>query len=144
MESHITVRGSEFSAIAPDVASLISGLLPWLALTPSGVVPPVRRAAPPPNSPVFHVFWKQHSSLFEFLLVSLPSFTTDDESAPAFPLSAFGGTNVPSGTYSINAKSLDYFDEKLDKWIVILKIARRAADDFPRLSVDDLFFELIK
>lgn len=107
--------------MAPDVQSLIYGLMPWLSAPVAdepdgGRSPSVSRsgAVRRTRSPSLSLFWSQHLSVYHFLELHSLTFTSDPKCRPR--ISDPPATLGPA-IYCISARSLRVW--KAGEWKVL-------------------------
>jgi len=146
------------AALAPDIESLLSGLLPWISV-PAASTPPkqpqtnVVTTAPttsrlvvptsplPPESPVLSEFWQEWANVFNFLQLTAGSFAADIKKSPEFPVSSVGDHTIPVGFYSLTKDGLRRWHNK--KWIVQLEVNAAHLGEVTSFSPAKPYFRLV-
>jgi len=74
--------------------------------------------APPPMSPLSSLsgFWLDHVSFYEFVSLSLPSFSSVAASCPVFSRSVIDDNSFSTGYYRINSKAISSYDVISKAW----------------------------
>lgn len=118
------------TALGPSLSSVIASLLPWCS-------------SPVASSPVLSSFWSQQSSLYGFLLVSLPLMSSSAKSAPDFPRASVMDIGLKPGHYYVSGHGLAFYSQGDKAWESILDFPDDDLADLPLSLSTRAFFKLV-
>lgn len=88
-------------------------------------------------------FWRQHSSLYGFLLISLKSFPSVIKGAPSFPRSSVDDPMLFPGLHALNSSALQAYRPAEKKWVILHTFASTDATPTLVLPSASVYFRVI-